>query len=399
MQDFKDKKIVLGITGGIAAYKSTYLIRELKNLGAQVRVVLTQSAKEFVSALTLQALSGEDVRCETFDHKAEKAMSHIELARWADYLLIAPASANFLAKMTHGIADDLLSTIYLVANTPVIVCPAMNKSMWEHPATKDNCKTLISRGVQVVGPNIGIQACGEYGLGRLCEYNQIINALRLNHIKGALSGHNILLTAGPTQESIDPVRCITNHSSGKMGYALAEAALFAGAQVTLISGPTTIQAPEGVTLIPVTSANEMLEAVLDKLQKDMLFIGTAAVADYSLANPSKQKLKKEDSQELSLKLIKNPDIIKEVVATNKSALNIGFAAETENVIENASKKLHSKKLDMIVANKVGGNIGFNSDKNQVTLITTKNTVNLELNHKINIAGEIILAISKMVKNS
>jgi phosphopantothenoylcysteine decarboxylase / phosphopantothenate---cysteine ligase len=396
MQDFKDKKIVLGITGSIAAYKSTYLIRELIGLGAKVKVIMTKSAKEFVSPLTIQALSGEVVRSESFDSDDEKAMSHIELARWADFLLIAPSTANFLAKMAHGIADDLLSTIYLVTKAPTIICPAMNKCMWEHPATQDNCKTLLSRKVMIIGPDHGAQACGEFGQGRLSEYYQIVNSLRLYHINHLLLGRNVLITAGPTQEDIDPARFLTNRSSGKMGYALAQAAYIAGANVTLISGPTKINIPEGIKFISVTSAKEMLESVLENLQTNMIFIGSAAVADYRLENPSNKKLKKDDSDTLVLTLTKNPDIIKEVAATQKALYTIGFAAETNNLIENATKKLHVKGIDMIVANEVGKNLGFDSDNNKVVLLTHNSKIELNLNHKINIAGEIIINLARII---
>lgn len=357
---------------------------------------MTESAKEFVSPLTLQALSGEEVRSEAFDFQAENAMSHIELARWADFLLIAPATANFLAKMAHGIADDLLSTLYLVANSPVIVSPAMNRCMWEHEATKANCQILQNRSVMIVGPEHGVQACGEYGYGRLSENERIINSLRLYHVKNLLAGKSILITAGPTQEAIDPVRCLTNHSSGKMGYAIAEAAAIAGANVILISGPTTIIPPQSIKLIKVTSAKEMLKSVLDNLQQGMIFIGTAAVADYCLENPSKNKLKKDESDILTLKLTKNPDILKEVVASEKTSYTIGFAAETNDLIANALKKLTDKKVDMIIANEVGENIGFNNDKNQVVILTKNQSIELKLNHKINIAGEIIINIAKMM---
>ncbi|AHE66268.1 phosphopantothenoylcysteine decarboxylase/phosphopantothenate--cysteine ligase, prokaryotic [Legionella oakridgensis ATCC 33761 = DSM 21215] len=292
MQDFANKKIVLGVCGGIAAYKSAYLIRELTRLGASVRVVMTASAQQFITPMTLQALSGHEVRCQLFDAQAEKAMGHIELARWADYLLIAPASANCLAKLAHGLADDLLSTLYLVAEVPVIVCPAMNRSMWTHEATQANRVLLERRGVVIVGPEEGSQACGEHGFGRMSEVDNIIDALRLYEVHQLLRGKQVMITAGPTQEAIDPVRYISNRSSGKMGYALAQAALMAGAEVTLVSGPSALPPPAKVDFHSVHSAEEMLDKVMHHLKSDMIFIGTAAVADYRLQAPEPEKIKK-----------------------------------------------------------------------------------------------------------
>lgn len=293
MQDFIGKKVLLGVCGGVAAYKSAYLIRELTRAGAEVKVVMTQSAQEFVSPLLMQALSGNDVRTNLFDAQAERAMGHIELARWADYLVIAPASANCLAKIAQGIADDLLSTLYLVAEIPVIVCPAMNRSMWAHPATQANCMLLQERGVIFVGPEEGSQACGEQGFGRVSEVEQIISALRLYDVHQLLRGKKVLVTAGPTREPIDPVRYISNYSSGKMGYALAEAAAMAGAQVTLISGPSSLQASAAIKRIRVESAQEMLNAVKKEMSAGGIFIGTAAVADYRVESPESEKIKKK----------------------------------------------------------------------------------------------------------
>lgn len=293
MQDFIGKKVLLGVCGGVAAYKSAYLIRELTRAGAEVKVVMTQSAQEFVSPLLMQALSGNDVRTNLFDAQAERAMGHIELARWADYLVIAPASANCLAKIAQGIADDLLSTLYLVAEVLVIVCPAMNRSMWAHPATQANCTLLRERGVIFVGPEEGSQACGEQGFGRVSEVEQIISALRLCDVHQLLRGKKVLVTAGPTREPIDPVRYISNYSSGKMGYALAEAAAMAGAQVTLISGPSSLKASAAIKWIRVESAQEMLNAVKKEMPAGGIFIGTAAVADYRVESPESEKIKKK----------------------------------------------------------------------------------------------------------
>jgi len=399
MQDFVGKKIVLGICGGIAAYKSAYLVRELTRLGALVRVVMTRAAQEFITPMTMQALSGHDVRVDLFDSEAERAMGHIELARWADYLLIAPASANCLAKMAHGLADDLLSTLYLVATTPVIVCPAMNRSMWEHPATQANCAVLSDRGVIMVGPEEGSQACGEYGLGRMSEVENIISAMRLVGVSGLLQGQRVLITAGPTREAIDPVRYISNHSSGKMGYALAQAALMAGAQVTLVSGPTALPPPPGVDFYSVDSAQKMYDLVMQQLQPGVIFIGTAAVADYHLQSPAVEKLKKENNSSLTLTLTANPDILAAVAASGKASYVVGFAAETNDVLMHAAEKLRKKKLDMIVANQVGAGLGFDSDENHVTVVTTNCVTELPRAHKTRLAAQIIAILAKNRHNS
>lgn len=399
MQDFTNKKILLGICGGIAAYKSALLVRELTRLGASVRVVMTASAQEFITPMTLQALSGNEVRSELFDSQAERAMGHIELARWADYLVIAPASANCLAKMAYGLADDLLSTIYLVAETPVIVCPAMNRSMWAHPATKANCQQLASRGVVIVGPEVGSQACGEQGFGRMSEVDNIISALRLADVKGLLQGQHVLITAGPTHEVIDPVRYIGNRSSGKMGYAIATAALMAGAKVTLISGPSVLTPPPGVEFYRVDTAQAMFDTVMQRLQAGMIFIGSAAVADYHVQAPAAQKIKKGEHTTLTLRLSMNPDILATVAASGKAMFVAGFAAETTDVLAQASAKLYAKKLDMIVANKVGVGLGFDSDENQATVMTKNNQIDLEKTSKTRLAGQIIAIIAKKIHNT
>lgn len=398
MQDFINKKILLGVCGGIAAYKSAYLVRELTSLGAEVRVVMTDSAKQFVSPLLFQALSGNDVRSEVFDLQAERAMGHIELARWADYVLIAPASANILAKMAQGIADDLLSTLYLVAETPVMVCPAMNRSMWAHPATQQNCALLQERGVIIVGPDEGSQACGEFGLGRLTEVEHIVNALRVFEVNQMLAGQHVVITAGPTREDIDPVRFISNRSSGKMGYALAEACLMAGAEVTLISGPTPLEVSSHIELIKVNSAESMYNATMQHVHKGSIFIGAAAVADYRVKSPATDKIKKQKQDILSLELIKNPDILSGVAAAGKASYVIGFAAETSNVIQHAKDKLKQKKLDMIIANQVGEGLGFDVESNQVTIITKNKQIDLPVNHKMRLAGQIIAILATTLQN-
>ncbi|MGM9453548.1 bifunctional phosphopantothenoylcysteine decarboxylase/phosphopantothenate--cysteine ligase CoaBC [Legionella bozemanae] len=398
MQDFIGKKVLLGVCGGVAAYKSAYLIRELTRAGAEVKVVMTQSAQEFVSPLLMQALSGNDVRTDLFDAQAERAMGHIELARWADYLVIAPASANCLAKLAQGIADDFLSTLYLVAEVPVIVCPAMNRSMWAHPATQANAKLLHERGVIFVGPEEGAQACGEQGLGRVSEVEQIMSALRLYNVHWLLAGKKVLVTAGPTREPMDPVRYISNYSSGKMGYAMAEAAAMAGAQVTLISGPSALQASAKIKRILVESAQEMLEAVIQEMPTDGIFIGTAAVADYRVESPAPEKMKKKNQDEMTLKLIKNPDILSRVADSARASYVVGFAAETTDVVHYATEKLQRKKLDMIVANSVGKGLGFDSEVNQVTVITKNKQIELPLTHKTRLAGQIIAIIAATLQN-
>jgi len=392
MQDFLNKKVLIGVCGGIAAYKTAYLIRELTRLGAEVRVVMTQSAQQFITPLTLQALSGNDVRTDLWDQQAERAMGHIELARWADYLLIAPATANFIAKIANGIADDLLSTLYLVTKAPVLVCPAMNHCMWQHPTTQSNCKTLKEQKVLIVGPDSGEQACGETGYGRLTDIPHILNALRLAHVKPCLSGQHILITAGPTHEPIDPVRYLSNKSSGKMGYALAHAGVVAGARVTLISGPSILTPPPGVSLYSVKTAAEMHQTVMQQLKKDMLFIGSAAVADFHIQQPSEHKIKKQKT--LTLSLIKNPDILADVTATQKARLTIGFAAETEHLLKHAKEKLIAKKIDLIIANQVGEQQGFDVAHNQVTVLTSTKHVSIKTNHKTRIAAELVAIIAE-----
>ncbi len=398
IRELAGTKIVLGICGGIAAYKTAYLVRELCALGAVVRVVMTRSALSFIQPMTFQALSGEDVRCELLDENAERGMGHIELARWADYLLIAPATADFMAKMAHGLADDLLSTLYLASTAPVVICPAMNQVMWAHPATIDNVVVLRERGVLIIGPADGSQACGDVGLGRMAEIEDITASLQLYPVKHLLQGRDLVITAGATREAIDPVRYISNHSSGKMGYALARAAHIAGARVHLISGPSDLNPPLGVIYVGVGSAQDMLAAVLSALNPGALFIGAAAVADYQVLHVSDKKLKKQHHDTISLTLKKNPDILAAVVATGRAAMVIGFAAETHDVLVNAEEKLHSKKLDMIIANQVGKGLGFDQDTNQVTVITNDACISLNLAPKITLAGQIIEIIAKSLQD-
>jgi phosphopantothenoylcysteine decarboxylase/phosphopantothenate--cysteine ligase len=386
-----NRKILLGITGGIAAYKCAELVRLLTQQGAIVRTVLTDSAEKFVTSQTLQTLSNQAVYTSLWE--SEKTISHIELARWADVILIAPATANFIAKLSHGFADDLLSTLCLATTSPIIVAPAMNKNMYLNPVTQANLKILQNNHITLWGPDDGIQACGEIGLGRLLEPEVLLSNLAGFFSPKLLSNKNILITAGPTQEAIDPVRYITNYSSGKMGYALAEAALQAGANVTLISGPTNLSCSPAITKINTITAEEMHTAVLDHIKNHDIFISAAAVSDYKAETISDHKIKKT-SDKLELALVKNIDILKTIASHHKNIIKIGFAAETENLLENAQKKLLDKKLDMVIANQVGKNMGFNSDENQVTVITAKKTTHLAKSSKKHVAQQIMATIAE-----
>jgi len=366
------KKIILGVTGGIAAYKAPELVRRLIDHGAEVQVVMTAAACEFVRPLVFQAVSGNEVHIELLDEQAEAGMGHIELARWASMVLIAPATANTIARLSVGIADDLLSTLCLATTAPVVIAPAMNSMMWEHAATSANIATLQSRGVRVLGPGVGSQACGETGAGRMLEPDDIVAALQGDVAtgdthqmsSGALQNTDVLITAGPTRESIDPVRFLSNHSSGKMGYALAEAARSAGARVTLISGPVNLAAPDGVDRVEVTSAEDMHSQVMSRIKTPGIFISVAAVADYRIDAPSREKIKKT-KDDLTLTLVRNPDILSAVANSANRPFCVGFAAETQNLEQYARLKLEEKNLDMIIANLVGNGRAFGSDNNTV----------------------------------
>ncbi len=368
-----NKKIILAVTGGIAAYKSAILVRRLKDFGFDVRVVMTRGAQAFVTPLTFQALSGHPVHTELLDAAAESGMGHIELARWADLVLVAPASCDVLAKFACGIADDLLTTLYLATSAPVWVAPATNQQMWAAPATQRNLKTLVEDGVHVIMPASGLQACGDIGLGRMPEPEDLAyQVLEYFHKQqraiaekfGLLAGQRVVITAGPTREAIDPVRYISNHSTGKMGFAIAAACYAAGAKVTLISGPVALDTPNGVKRIKVSSAMEMLDESMQTLEKGCdIFIATAAVADYRVAQVSEHKIKKAGDK-LDVSLVKNPDIVATIAQQEKRPFMVGFAAETRNVEEYAAGKLVAKKLDMIACNDVSrADIGFASDEN------------------------------------
>jgi phosphopantothenoylcysteine decarboxylase/phosphopantothenate--cysteine ligase len=354
MLSLNNKHIVLGITGGIAAYKSAELCRLLIKAGAQVRVVMTEAAQEFITVLTMQALSGNRVHTHLLDSEAEAAMGHIELARWADLILVAPASANFIARLAHGEAQELLTTLCLATNSPLAIAPAMNQAMWSNTVTQQNLETIKQNGVYVFGPDDGAQACGDVGLGRMQEPQQIAQQAAGLFETGALAGLNVVITAGPTREAVDPVRFISNHSSGKMGYALAKSAVEAGANVTLVSGPTALTQPSGVNFIAVESALQMLAACEAQLAD--IFIGVAAVADYRPAHVAQQKIKKSGAA-LALELVRNPDILATIAARKLRPFCVGFAAETENLAHNAKQKLQLKNLDMIIANDAATTFG------------------------------------------
>ena len=386
-------KILLGITGGIAVYKSAELLRLLKTSGHDVRVVMTKSAEAFVTPLTFQALSGQRVYTDIFDLRSEKAMDHIELARWADIILIAPATADFIARLVHGRADDLLATLCLATQSTIAIAPAMNQQMWLNPATQGNIKTLQQREVLCFGPAEGEQACGEVGPGRMLEPEELLD--RINALNNPiLNGKKILITAGPTREPIDPVRYLTNHSTGRMGYALAEAAKLAGAHVILISGPTDLQRLTGVETISVNTAEEMHKAVMSRVVNCDIFIAAAAVSDYRVENISPQKIKKSNDN-LSLNMLRTPDILAAVTALPTPPFTVGFAAETENVIQNAQNKLLRKKLDMIVANSVADQASFGAGEIEAAILTRSGEVmKLPKMQKYQLSREIIAKLSR-----
>jgi len=406
MSNLAQKRILLGITGGIAAYKSIELIRLLTKAGADVQVVLTEGAKAFVTEMTLQAISGHPVRSTLLDPNAEAGMGHIELAKWADLIVIAPASADFMARYSQGMANDLLSTLCIATESPVLLAPAMNQAMWRHPATQTNSALLAERGVLSVGPADGAQACGDVGPGRMSEPSDIFSAISQHFdylsIEQDLAGQHWVITAGPTMEAIDPVRYISNHSSGKMGYALATAALSRGAKVTLVSGPVQCVPPQGANLVSVKSADEMLAACEQYMATPAdVFIGAAAVADFKMKTATNQKMKKQaNTDEMQLVLVKNPDIIATLAQDKRAKTIVGFAAETQNVIEYAQSKLERKGLDIIVANDVSrSDIGFNQDENQVTVITKQQTWSPEKAAKSELGNQLVEFIYKYIQSS
>lgn len=395
------KNILLGITGGIAAYKSAELTRLLCKNGMNVQVIMTKSGQKFVTPLLMGSLSGRPVHSELFENEFSRQIEHINLARWANAILIAPATANFIAKLAHGICDDLLSTLCLAKteSIPLIIAPAMNKEMWSAHVTQDNINLLEKRGVIIFGPADGEQACGEVGFGRMIEPTDIIARLKETLITpNILSSRKIIITAGPTREYLDPVRYISNNSSGKMGYALAAAAHDAGAKVTLITGPTHIAPPCNINLINVISGKEMSDAVMSQIKQCDVFISVAAVADYQPKATANQKIKKY-KKDTVISLEPTIDILSKVASLPSSPFTVGFAAETENLMPNASNKLKQKKLDMIVANQVGPNVGFGTDNNHVFVMTKKSSKIVELSgHKSTIALELIKIIAKTLHN-
>lgn len=395
MGQLTQRHILVAISGGIAAYKGAELVRLLKKQGAVVRVILSRGATEFITPLTMQALSGEPTHTELLDEAAEAGMGHIELARWADLMIIAPATADVIARLAQGRADDLLTTVALATPAPVAVAPAMNQQMWSHAATQENIQMLASRGIQIVGPDAGEQACGDVGPGRLLEPETIVMALNQRFDNRLLEGRRVVITAGPTVEAIDPVRYLSNHSSGKMGYALASACADAGAKVELISGPVHLAPPDRVTVYPVTSAEEMCERALALADGADLFIGAAAVADYRPESISTDKIKKQSGKAPIITLVENPDIIASVSRlANRPSLVAGFAAETQSVIEYAREKRVKKGLDMIIANDVSDpDTTFSSEQNAVLLITEAEEQSLPLASKRVIAEQIVIAVA------
>ena len=396
MLSLTNKRILLGITGGIAAYKSAELTRSLVKAGAEVRIAMTPAATEFITPLTMQALSGNRVHLDLLDTEAEAAMGHIELARWADLVVIAPATADFIARMTHGQADDLLTTLVLASVAPVAIAPAMNQAMWADAGTQANLQTLEQRGVHIWGPGSGEQACGDVGLGRMIEPEQIAEHCAAMFEAGILAGKKVVITGGPTREAIDPVRFISNHSSGKMAYALAAEAVAAGARVTLVSGPVQLTTPDSVARVDVESAEEMLAAVMNEIASADVFIGVAAVADYRPADIAVEKIKK-DAQEMTLTLVKNPDIISAVAALPDRPLVVGFAAETENVVSNGQDKLERKQLDLLFANHATET--FNSDNVAVTALTKNSQQELGPGNKHTVARAMLSLVADQLKQS
>jgi phosphopantothenoylcysteine decarboxylase/phosphopantothenate--cysteine ligase len=389
-------RVLLGVTGGIAAYKSAEIVRRLRERGADVQVVMTAGARQFVTPLTFQALSGRPVRSDLWDEQAEAAMGHIELARWADRILVAPATADFIARVAHGLADDLLTTLCLATGSPLTVAPAMNRLMWANAATQANVELLRSRGVAILGPGTGDQACGETGPGRMLEPADLVEALLATApaaTTGGLAGRKVVITAGPTRERIDPVRFITNRSSGKMGYAVAEAARDAGAEVVLVTGPVNLPAPRGVRCVGVETAEQMMAAVSAELPGTDIFIAAAAVSDYRPVQVAMEKIKKT-SDSLLLALSRTPDILATVAAGDPRPFVVGFAAETQNVEANALAKLEGKRLDMIAANQVGDGLAFDCDDNALTLFWPGGKRELERAGKPRLAAELVAVIAE-----
>lgn len=393
------RRILLGVSGGIAAYKAAELLRLLQQAGHEVRVVMTRAAMEFVRPLTFQALSGKPVHSDLLDPNAEAAMGHIELARWAERILIAPASADVIARLAHGQADDLLAAVCLASEAPVAIAPAMNRAMWAHAATAENILTLQRRGVQVWGPDEGVQACGEVGPGRMLEPTELAQRMQRWLAPGVLQGARVLVTSGPTHEPLDPVRYLGNRSSGRMGHAVAAAAAEAGAHVTLVSGPVALPEPAGMQeVLPVKTAQDMHAACMARASGTDIFIAVAAVADFRPAEVMSHKIKKGDTQDVSLKLVRNPDILADIAALPDAPFTVGFAAETENLAEYAQVKLREKRVQMIAANRVSASAGFEVEDNALTLFSAQGQEELPRAAKTELARQLIQRIAMHYNN-
>ena len=390
----QNRNVLLGVTGGIAAYKSAELVRLLVKAGATVRVVMSEAAQQFVGALTFQALSGNPVHTILLDPEAEAGMGHIELARWADLLVVAPATADFIARQAAGRADELLTTICRATSAPLWIAPAMNQQMWQDAATQQSVAQLVEQGAQLIGPDEGSQACGEVGPGRMTEPAEIVDRLQQQLQSGALQGQRVVVTAGPTRESIDPVRVITHRSSGEMGFAVARAAVEAGAEVTLIAGPVALSTPDHAKRIDVESAEEMAEAVAAVVEDADLFVATAAVADYRPLQMVNEKIKKGEEDEIQLVLTKNRDILTEVAALEAPPFTVGFAAETDHLREYAQQKRQRKQIDMIAANRVGQGVGFDVDESALTLFWEDGEQQLPQTTKQQLARQLIEIIAE-----
>ena len=394
-----EKNIILGVTGSIAAYKAPEIVRRFRDRGATVRVVMTASAAQFITATTLQAVSGQPVRENLWDRDAEAAMGHIELARWADVVLIAPATAEVLSRLATGQAGDLLTTLCLATEAPLFVAPAMNRVMWAHPAVRANCDTLAGRGVEILGPGSGGQACGEFGEGRMLEPDEIVASVMEARgaasaaRSGSLSGRKVMVTAGPTREAIDPVRFISNRSSGRMGYALAQAAADAGADVILVTGPVGISPPPGIECIQVESAQEMFAETHNRIEGVDVFIGAAAISDYRPESTRPQKIKKSEGS-LTIDLVKAPDTLASVAKLERRPFTVGFAAETEKLREHALAKLVAKNLDLIVANQVGKGRGFDCDDNAADVLWQGGERSFPMMDKVDLARALIELIAE-----
>ena len=393
MKSLTNKRVLLGVSAGIAAYKAPDLVRKLTELGAEVQIILSKNADQFVAPLSLQAVSGHAVHSYAMTAESESGMGHIDLARWADIVLIAPATANMMARLCQGNADELLTTVCVATEAPIAVAPAMNQQMWQNAASRANIALLESRGVHILGPDAGEQACGEVGPGRMLQPVDIAQRVGNLFQNTELTGKRVMITAGPTWEALDPVRGITNHSSGMMGYSLAQAAVEAGADVTLVSGPTHIAKPERANTVNVVSALDMHAAVMNDIEDQDIFIAVAAVADYRPIDSADQKIKK-NADEMTITMVKNPDILADVASLEKRPFCVGFAAETNDVISYARGKLERKKLDLIAANHVGGSdTGFGTPDNAITLISKDNATELPKQNKAALARQLMNEIA------